>query len=41
MFGNLAKIVTAPLKIVDAVVVKPIADLAEDVVDAFEGDRRP
>lgn len=36
MFGNLLRIAAAPVRIIDAVVVKPVADLAEAAGDAFE-----
>jgi hypothetical protein len=38
MFGNLLRIVTAPLEILDELVVKPVADLADDVVDGFKSE---
>lgn len=36
LFSNLATIAAAPFQVVDATIVKPLADLAEDVVDGVK-----
>lgn len=40
LLGSLTSILEAPVRIVDAVVVKPLADIAENTADLFDdGDR--
>lgn len=39
LLGNLSRIVSAPVKIVDKVLVEPLADAADAVVDEFGSDR--
>jgi hypothetical protein len=41
LLGNLTRIVTAPIEIIDETFIKPIADLADDAVDGFTGDDAP
>lgn len=36
MFDSLARLALAPVRIVDALVVQPIADVADDIADAVE-----
>lgn len=38
MFGSLVKLVTAPLEIVDELVLKPVAEAAEEIVEACKPD---
>lgn len=40
MLKNLARIAKAPVRIVDATVLKPIADVADDVADTIERELR-
>lgn len=37
LFRNLARIVAAPIEVVDELIVKPLADAAEEVADGYTG----
>jgi hypothetical protein len=36
MFDNLLSIVTAPIKVADQLILKPLAEVAEDIVDGLK-----
>lgn len=40
LLGNLARIVTAPIEIVDATILKPLADVADTTVEGLTGQDR-